>query len=93
MSRRGNPYDNAKGGGLLKTLEALYCNGVQEFRKRRHPSPHLQAVYCRWRLHSSLGDMGADHFQDQHGQPTVNSLLPTCPAPKAHSNAKRYRAP
>lgn len=58
MSRKGNPYDNAKMESFYKTLKAEEIN-LQEYvdldDARRHIDVFIADLYNRRRLHSSLG--------------------------------------
>lgn len=66
MSRKGNPYDNARAESFLKTLkyEEVYR---QEYRNRaevRASIEHfLEKVYNRKRLHSALGYRSPVNFE------------------------------
>lgn len=58
MSRRGNPYDNAKAESFFKTLkyEAVYLWEYEDLADaRRRIGFFLEDVYNRKRLHSALG--------------------------------------
>lgn len=58
MSRRGNPYDNAKAESFFKTLKAeeVYLKDYQNFEEARaNLEPFIESVYNRRRLHSRLG--------------------------------------
>jgi transposase InsO family protein len=58
MSRKGNPYDNAKAESFMKTLKHEEVNRV-EYRDladaRRAIRHFLERTYNRQRLHSALG--------------------------------------
>lgn len=58
MSRRGNPYDNARVESFMKTLKSEEVN-LQNYRSmdqaRASIADFIDAVYNRRRLHSSLG--------------------------------------
>lgn len=58
MSRKGNPYDNAKAESFMKTLkyEQVYLSEYENLADARMQIGHfLEAVYNEKRLHSSLG--------------------------------------
>jgi len=58
MSRKGNPYDNAKAESFMKTLKSEEVHRV-EYRDladaRRGIRNFLERTYNRKRLHSALG--------------------------------------
>jgi len=58
MSRKGNPYDNAKAESFMKTLkcEQVYLSEYDNLADANAQIGHfLEAVYNQKRLHSSLG--------------------------------------
>jgi putative transposase len=66
MSRRGNPYDNAKAESFMKTLkyEEVYLNEYENMKQARTDISHfLESVYNRKRLHSSLGYVPPAEFE------------------------------
>ncbi len=68
MSRRGNPYDNAKAESFMKTLkvEAVYPMAFETSR-------FIDDVYNQRRLHSALGYLSPAQFEEQHTRLMVKS--------------------
>lgn len=66
MSRRGNPYDNARAESFMKTLkyEEVYLNEYETMSQARTDISHfLESVYNQKRLHSSLGYLPPAEFE------------------------------
>jgi len=78
MSRRGNPYDNAKAESFMKTLkvEAVYPMAFETFDDIvEQPPRFIDGVYNQRRLHSALGYISPVRFEEQYTRPMVKSAL------------------
>jgi putative transposase len=66
MSRRCNPYDNARAESFMKTLksEEVYLNEYETLTQARNDIGHfLESVYNQKRLHSALGYLPPAEFE------------------------------
>ena len=69
MSRKGNPYDNAKAESFMKTLkyEQVYLSEYENLADARRQIGHfLEDVYNQKRLHSSLGYLPPAEFEQTY---------------------------
>jgi len=74
MGRRGNPCDNAKAESFMKTLkvEAVYPMAFETFDDvAQHLPRFIDDIYNGRRLHSSLGYLSPNQFEDQLYRPEV----------------------
>jgi putative transposase len=77
MSRPANPYDNASCESFMKTLkqEEIYLNQYRDLEHlRSHVADFIEQYYNRRRLHSSLGYLPPEEFE-QTLVPTAGAKL------------------
>ncbi len=73
MSRRGNPYDNARCERFMRTLkeEEVYLSEYETLDEAKASIAHfIEAAYNQKRLHSALGYMPPVEFEQQLCQST-----------------------
>lgn len=80
MSRRANPYDNAKAESFIKTLkyEQVYLDEYETFEQARARIGHfLEEVYNKKRLHSALGYRPPVEFEQHFAQTALTAVSAT----------------
>jgi len=78
MSRRGNPWDNAKAESFMKTLkyEEVYRTEYRDFEDaRRRIGRFIEGVYNRDRLHSALGYLTPVEFEQSLGCRAITTVI------------------
>lgn len=80
MSRKGNPYDNAKAESFMKTLkyDEVYLSDYETYDQIvANVSKFIEDVYNKKRLHSAIGYLPPDEFEQKfiqlQNQQDINS--------------------
>jgi transposase InsO family protein len=80
MSGKANPYDNAKMESFFRTLkvEEVYMSEYMTFEDALNSIPYfIEEVYNKKRLHSSLGYMPPEEFEDKFNNNKPHQLVLT----------------
>jgi putative transposase len=77
MSRRGNPYDNAKAESFMKTLKIkdVYLMEYETYHDIAEGVPRFIDAYNRRRLHSALGYLSPAISEGHHACTQVKTAL------------------
>ena len=75
MGRRGNPYDNAMMASFMKTLkvEGVYPMAFESEEDVSRHLPRFIDSYNERRLHSALGYMSPNRFEEKQSRKPVKS--------------------
>jgi putative transposase len=78
MSEKANPYDNAKMESFFRTLkvEEVYMSDYETYEDVLASIPYfIEGMYNRKRLHSSLGYMPPEEFEDNFNKNKSHQLV------------------
>ena len=78
MSGKTNPYDNAKMESFFRTLkvEEVYMSDYETYDDVLDSIPYfIEEMYNRKRLHSSLGYMPPEEFEDKFSKNKSHQLV------------------
>jgi transposase InsO family protein len=78
MSDKANPYDNAKMESFFRTLkvEEVYMGEYNSYEDVRYLIPYfIEEVYNKKRLHSSLGYVPPEEFEDKFNKNKSHQLV------------------
>jgi transposase InsO family protein len=78
MSEKANPYDNAKMESFFRTLkvEEVYMSDYETYDDVLSSIPYfIEEMYNRKRLHSSLGYMPPEEFEDKFNENKSHQLV------------------
>jgi putative transposase len=78
MSEKANPYDNAKMESFFRTLkvEEVYISDYETYDDVLDLVPYfIEEMYNRKRLHSSLGYMPPEEFEDKFNKNKAHQLV------------------
>jgi putative transposase len=78
MSEKANPYDNAKMESFFRTLkvEEVYMSDYETYDDVLSSIPYfIEEMYNRKRLHSSLGYMPPEEFEDKFNKNRSHQLV------------------
>ena len=78
MSGKANPYDNAKMESFFRTLkvEEVYMSEYRTFEDALNSIPYfIEEVYNKKRLHSSLGYVPPEEFEDKFNKERSHQLV------------------
>jgi putative transposase len=93
MSRIGCPYDNAKAESFMKTLKAeeVYAADYQDLADAKAGiGRFIETVYNRQRLHSALGYLSPEEYEDSRLIHTIHSPVARVPRSTATTTTVAY---